>query len=683
MDLSSMSDSDLQAIAGQGLPSQGALASISQGILGQESGNNPNIRPSIDGAIGQAQIMPGTFAQYARPGEDINNPADNLAVHGRILQDLSQKAGGDPARIAVGYFSGAGNIAPPDSPTPWKNDRTDGNGKSVSSYVSDVMGRVGNAMVPAANANEMPSPDLSHMSDEQLTQIAGGQSDPSGLGSQPWSALHVMSQQLPQIGQPEQTTDNTPFIQNPSWAKFGGAALAALKDTGNDMLSSISTPGAIILGNKKPEWGDALSLLMPFIPMAPEAGALKSIAKDGLSSLGEKPPFVRSALETDVSKIDPNTPLSQYANLGFKAGNDAVQSSPEIAAQVQQLKTVTQKISQLEKVGSQDAAGVAQLNNLKAQADDLRASLGVVAKEPPPTVAAAASGGVEPPVVGAAAVAPKEAPAIPQTSEEMGKLANASYKAAEDAGGTISPQGTNKLVSIAEEVSQQSKEGAYINGTNPAIEMAQRYKSLKDKPLTLPLAQELDEGLSNTIEKMSTLGKPDKEALPLLKIQATLRDLMHNPAEGDVAGSKAGFDALAQGRQYWMQMMKMRDLERIQANAALMDVPATSIRSGVRAILKSPAKLKYYSPSEISDLKKAAKAGILGEALRGIGSRLTQYAAGGAGFAAGGPISGMAAGAAAHFVSGAARDAAETLQASRLQNAIKGVAKNTTPKPRK
>jgi len=96
------------------------------------------------------QIMPGTWAQYARPGEAIDNPEQNRAVGERIIADLSVKAGGDPARIAVGYFSGPGNIAPPGSPTPWKEDRRDGNGMTVSRYVAQVTARLAPAGTTAA-----------------------------------------------------------------------------------------------------------------------------------------------------------------------------------------------------------------------------------------------------------------------------------------------------------------------------------------------------------------------------------------------------------------------------------------------------------------------------------------------------------------------------------------------------
>jgi hypothetical protein len=116
---------------------------IESAILGQESGGNPNAPTSANGAVGQFQIMTDTFARYAKPGEDINNPADNAAVGKRILADLQQKYPNDPARVAVAYFSGEGNVAPKDSPTPYIRDTQDANGKSVSSYVADVTGKLG------------------------------------------------------------------------------------------------------------------------------------------------------------------------------------------------------------------------------------------------------------------------------------------------------------------------------------------------------------------------------------------------------------------------------------------------------------------------------------------------------------------------------------------------------------
>jgi hypothetical protein len=65
-------------------------------------------------------------------------------VRDRVIDALSARpdVNGDPARIAVGFFSGPGNIAPPGSPTPWIKDLSDRNGKTTSSYVSDVQQRI-------------------------------------------------------------------------------------------------------------------------------------------------------------------------------------------------------------------------------------------------------------------------------------------------------------------------------------------------------------------------------------------------------------------------------------------------------------------------------------------------------------------------------------------------------------
>ena len=121
----------------------GSPMTIADAIHAQESGGNAAAPTSAAGAKGGWQILPATFQQYAKPGESIDNPADNAAVGQRIVADLSQKYGNDPARVAVAYFSGPGNVAPPGSPTPWIRDTTDQTGKSVSSYVADVTARTG------------------------------------------------------------------------------------------------------------------------------------------------------------------------------------------------------------------------------------------------------------------------------------------------------------------------------------------------------------------------------------------------------------------------------------------------------------------------------------------------------------------------------------------------------------
>lgn len=113
-------------------------------IIGQESGGNPGVGTSVDGAHGIGQITVPTFNKWAKPGEKIDNPADNAAVSGRILDSYMQEYG-DPARAAVAYFSGPGNVAPADSATPYLHDTHDGNGVYTSAYVKQVLGRMGSS----------------------------------------------------------------------------------------------------------------------------------------------------------------------------------------------------------------------------------------------------------------------------------------------------------------------------------------------------------------------------------------------------------------------------------------------------------------------------------------------------------------------------------------------------------
>jgi hypothetical protein len=115
-----------------------------EALRGQEA--TPDGRTSVAGARGQMQVTPGFFKQYAQPGESFDSRRDVEEVARRGIAALEAKYPNDPARVAVAYFSGEGNVAPPGSPTPWINDvsdkRPDGSpGTSTSAYVAGVMSR--------------------------------------------------------------------------------------------------------------------------------------------------------------------------------------------------------------------------------------------------------------------------------------------------------------------------------------------------------------------------------------------------------------------------------------------------------------------------------------------------------------------------------------------------------------
>lgn len=137
-------------------PGRAGPLSVNQAIIGQESGGNPNSPTSVDGAHGIGQVTQATFDKWKKPGEKIDNPADNFAVANRIIDAYQQQWPNDPARVAVAYFSGPGNVAPAGSPTPYVHDYKDGNGVRTSAYAQQVLGRMGSDTAQAATA---PNPN--------------------------------------------------------------------------------------------------------------------------------------------------------------------------------------------------------------------------------------------------------------------------------------------------------------------------------------------------------------------------------------------------------------------------------------------------------------------------------------------------------------------------------------------
>jgi hypothetical protein len=145
---------------------------MSRATIGGESGGqhtNPDgtLKVSVDNAQGIGQITPGTFAQFAKPGESIVNKADNARVSRRITDYYMDKYNGDWARTAVAYFSGPGNVSPPGSPIPWVIDKEDGNHTKVSTYVADKAQRLGLIDPIKAKANAINSVESSGMTDKQ------------------------------------------------------------------------------------------------------------------------------------------------------------------------------------------------------------------------------------------------------------------------------------------------------------------------------------------------------------------------------------------------------------------------------------------------------------------------------------------------------------------------------------
>ena len=171
-------------------------ATIGMAIYGQESSFGKNPATSVDGARGGMQVMPDTFKRFAQPGESIDNPADNRRVGQRYVDYLFNKFGGDPARVAVGYFSGEGNVAPAGSATPWKENRADGNGTRVSDYVAGIAKKLGGSVAGggAPSVNGVPFTDAQvkqnpYLLSEWVTRIAASAETQKTVGASLGTAI--------------------------------------------------------------------------------------------------------------------------------------------------------------------------------------------------------------------------------------------------------------------------------------------------------------------------------------------------------------------------------------------------------------------------------------------------------------------------------------------------------------
>ena len=160
--------------AATGAPAAPAPKASSQqvwgAILGNESsGGNLNAPTSATGAVGAGQIEPATFQAAAKPGENINNPADNLAVSRRLINQYYTQYNGDAARVAVAYYSGPGNVAPAGSATPYiKNVSPPSGGPTVAQYVSNVTAK----LQPGSPQDAKASAYANILDDPNLTPAA-------------------------------------------------------------------------------------------------------------------------------------------------------------------------------------------------------------------------------------------------------------------------------------------------------------------------------------------------------------------------------------------------------------------------------------------------------------------------------------------------------------------------------
>lgn len=151
-------------------PAADKFGSLVAAITGVESGGNPNA-VSPQGASGSMQIMPDTFKQYAKPGENFDNDADRTAAAIRKLQDDFAHYKGDIAKTAAAYIGGRGAIT---SGGAIRGDVSDAIGTTPAAYAKKVLAKVGAAIEPAQPVPAEPAAPakMRKMTTDEATQAA-------------------------------------------------------------------------------------------------------------------------------------------------------------------------------------------------------------------------------------------------------------------------------------------------------------------------------------------------------------------------------------------------------------------------------------------------------------------------------------------------------------------------------
>lgn len=261
-----------------------------------------------------------------------------------------------------------------------------------------------------------------------------------------------------------------------------------------------------------------------------------------------------------------------------------------------------------------------------------------------------------------------QAPVI--TSDDIGVLASNFYKRAEELGGNLTPQFTNDFIDSVEGLAPQTEAGRILGGEDAFSKVVERVTQLRDQPLTLQAAQEVDELLGDAVDAALDQGRFTKQARKILQIQDTFREGIEKASEGAIIGGKEGFEALKEGRRLWGASRRLEDIERIIARAELTDNPATAIRTGFRNLVTNPKRIRGFKPKEIKMMKKAAKTGIVPEILRvTLGSRLVPIITAGSG-------GGLGASALATGASIAARGGVERAATREAANISKEIAED-------
>lgn len=259
-------------------------------------------------------------------------------------------------------------------------------------------------------------------------------------------------------------------------------------------------------------------------------------------------------------------------------------------------------------------------------------------------------------------------------AESLKATASELFNLADEKGGVLKPEITNKFIQdISEEIPQTQLGKIVAGGDSPVSSLIDRVQNIQNQPMSLKAAQEIDEILGDLAYSNvnPATGAVNKEGMKFLNIQSKFRNVIEEASEASVVGGKDGFKALKDARKYWSTSLRLRDVEKAIQRGLMTEQPQTGIKNAFKSLYNSK-KISQYSPAEVQAIKNAAEKGILVDVLGTMGSRLNPQLVGAGTFiGTGNPLASMGAAIAQTAVSGASRKAATALQLKKAKQVEK------------
>lgn len=235
----------------------------------------------------------------------------------------------------------------------------------------------------------------------------------------------------------------------------------------------------------------------------------------------------------------------------------------------------------------------------------------------------------------------------------------------------------NNFLKQAQMMAPQSEEGKAFAGVTPVTSAINKFAQFQDKPISFQGAQEIDEHLSDLIDKETDpITGQNKQAVKLSNLQDSFRDAMANGPLSDARGA-------------WTQAMKMGDVERMVTRAQGTANPSRAMQTYANTLRSKSGKTSWWNDDELGGLAKLASPGIATPVLRTLTTGGTLAGAGlgaalGEGGGVGGEIGAMIGSGVGKGVSELSRKAATAIKVGQAQDLLNTIGKNSprfTPTP--